>query len=145
METVVIDANLAVALLVERPWSALAEQQMLDWKSRRVRLCVPALWPSEVMSALRKAIYQGQLDQDDALKLVSAVETWDVQVYIPDGELNRSSLIWSQRLGQMVAYDAQYLALAERLNADFYTADKKLFNRCQEIGAHFVHLLEAER
>jgi len=93
------------------------------------------------MSALRKAIYQGQMDQDDALKLASAVETWNVQVYVPDAALNRSALIWAQRLEQMVAYDAQYLALAERLNADFYTADKKLFNRCQEIGIPFVRLL----
>jgi len=141
MEAVVIDANIAVALLVERPWSALAEQKMLEWTSRNIRLCVPALWPSEVMSALRKAIYQGQMDQDDALKLASAVETWNVQVYVPDAALNRSALIWAQRLEQMVAYDAQYLALAERLNADFYTADKKLFNRCQEIGIPFVRLL----
>jgi len=141
MEAVVIDANIAVALLVERPWSALAEQKMLEWTSRNIRLCVPALWPSEIMSALRKAIYQGQMDQDDALKLASAVETWNVQVYVPDAALNRSALIWAQRLEQMVAYDAQYLALAERLNADFYTADKKLFNRCQEIGIPFVRLL----
>jgi predicted nucleic acid-binding protein len=142
VETVVIDANLAVGLLVERPWSALAEQKMLEWKSRKFHLVVPALWPGEVMSALRKAIYLHQLDQEDALKLVSAMSTWNIQVYVPDAALNRSSLVWAERLGQMVAYDAQYLALAEHLNAVFYTADRKLFNRCQQIGAQFVKLLE---
>lgn len=142
MGSVVIDANIAVALLVERPWSALAEQRMLDWKRQKLHLCVPALWPGEVMSALRKAVYLHQVDQEDALKLVSAMEAWDIQVYILDAELNRSSLVWAERLGQMVAYDAQYLALAERLNAEFYTADKKLFHRCQEIGSQFVKLLE---
>jgi hypothetical protein len=51
MEAVVIDANIAVGLLVERPWSALAEQKMLGWGSRKIQICVPALWTSEVMSA----------------------------------------------------------------------------------------------
>jgi len=142
VETVVIDANIAVGLLVERPWSALAEQKMLEWRSRKFRLVVPALWPGEVMSALRKAICLHQLDQEDALKLVSAISTWNIQVYVPDAVLNRSSLVWAERLGQMVAYDAQYLALAEYLNATFYTVDRKLFNRCQQIGVPFVKLLE---
>lgn len=142
MEAVVIDANIAVALLVERPWSALAEQKMLEWGSQKVRICVPALWPSEVMSALRKAIYLHQMDREDALRLVSAMDAWNVQVYVPNGALNRSSLIWAERLGQMVACDAQYLALAEYLNTDFYTADKKLFNCCREIGVQFVKALE---
>lgn len=141
MGSVVIDANIAVALLVERPWSALAEQRMLDWKRRKLHLCVPALWPSEVMSALRKAVYLHQLDQEDALKLVSAMDVWNVQVYVPDAELNRKSLMWAERLGQMVAYDAQYLALAEHLQAEFYTADKKLFNRCQELEISFVKMI----
>lgn len=141
MASVVIDANIAVALLVERPWSALAEQKMLEWKSGKARLCVPALWPSEVMSALRKAISLNQMDQEDALKLVSAMDAWNVQVYVPDADLNRRSLIWAERIGQMAAYDAQYLALAESLKADFYTADKKLFNCCQNIGVPFVKFL----
>jgi len=81
------------------------------------------------------------MEQDDALRLVSAMEAWNVQIHLPDTALNRSSLIWAERLGQMVAYDAQYLALAEYLKADFYTVDKKLFNRCQEIGVPFVELL----
>jgi len=141
MEAVVIDANIAVGLLVERPWSALAEQKMLEWGSRKIQICVPALWTGEVMSALRKAICLHQMEQDDALRLVSAMEAWNVQIHLPDTALNRSSLIWAERLGQMVAYDAQYLALAEYLQADFYTVNKKLFNRCQEIGVPFVELL----
>jgi predicted nucleic acid-binding protein len=34
--------------------------------------------------------------------------------------------------------DAVYLALAERAKTDFYTADQRLFNCCQEIGISFV-------
>ncbi len=142
MGSVVIDANIAVALLVERPWSVLSEQRMLDWKRQKLRLCVPALWSSEVMSALREAVYLHQVDHEDALKLVSAMDAWGIQVHIPNAELNRQSLMWAERLGQMVAYDAQYLALAEHLQADFYTADKKLFHRCQELGISFVKLVE---
>lgn len=142
MTAVVIDANLAVALLVERPWSAVAERQMLAWKSQKVRLCAPALWPSEVVSALRKAVHLHLVDHEDALKLISAMDAWNIEIYLPDAALNCNALIWAERLGQMVAYDAQYLALAERLNADFYTADRRLFNRCQEMGVQFVRVID---
>ncbi len=141
MGAVVIDANIAVALLVERPWSALVEQAMMAWRGQKVRLYAPALWPSEVASALRKAVYLRQMDQEDALQAITLVEKWGVQVTMPDTGLSRNSLVWAERLGQAVAYDAQYLALAEHLKADFYTADKKLYHRCQEIGANFVNLL----
>lgn len=142
METIVIDASIAVALLVELPWSARAEQALLTWKSRKARLCAPALFPGEVVSALRKAVYLGKVDHEDALKLVTFMDSWGIQVCPADTELNRNSLVWAERLAQVAAYEAQYLALAERLSAEFYTTDQKLYQRCREIGAQFVKLLQ---
>lgn len=39
-------------------------------------------------------------------------------------------------------YDALYLALAERLEAIFYTADRALARRCKQIGVDFVWMME---
>lgn len=142
MAAVVIDANIAVGLLVECPWSALAEKAMIAWKRQNVSLNAPAIWYGEVISALRKAVYLNKMDQEDALRLISVMDQWGVRVNLPDADMRCNALLWAERLGQMVAYDAQYLALAERLKADFYTADKKLFHRCQQIGASFVKMLE---
>jgi predicted nucleic acid-binding protein len=50
-------------------------------------------------------------------------------------------MIWAERLGQMTTYDAQYLALSERLGAPFWTADRKLYRRCKDIGVGWVNLV----
>jgi predicted nucleic acid-binding protein len=41
-----------------------------------------------------------------------------------DVELTIQAYRWAERLGQLAVYDSVYLALTERCNADFYTADK---------------------
>jgi predicted nucleic acid-binding protein len=42
----------------------------------------------------------------------------------------------------MAVYDAIYVALAEHLDALFYTADRALAARCWQVGAHFVQVPE---
>lgn len=46
---------------------------------------------------------------------------------------------WSVRLGQHVAYDAQYLAHAEELDADFWSADHKLVNTLHHLNFLWAH------
>ena len=48
---------------------------------------------------------------------------------------------WTSRLNQTVAYDAAYLALAEFLNSEFWTADNKLFKVADKEGLTWVRLL----
>jgi len=57
-------------------------------------------------------------------------------------ELCSRAYRWAERLGQMAVYDAIYVALAERLDALFYTADRALATRCWQVGAHFVQVPE---
>jgi len=60
----------------------------------------------------RLLVYPVELHEDDAL-LKSAYELAE--------EFNRSR-----------AYDAQYLALAQRFSCDFWTADERLFNAVKD-------------
>jgi predicted nucleic acid-binding protein len=63
-----------------------------------------------------------------------------------DGELHSRALAMAGKLGPAAAYDAHhvahYLALAERLGVEFWTADRRLQ---QAVGATlpWVRLLEA--
>lgn len=43
---------------------------------------------------------------------------------------------------QTVAYDAAFLALADSLEADFWTAEKRLFNTCQRLQLPWVYSLQ---
>ncbi len=45
-----------------------------------------------------------------------------------DAELHRQALKIAQRYNLPATYDAHYLALAERLGIEFWTADRRLFN-----------------
>lgn len=57
----------------------------------------------------------------------------------PSFDLNRQALQWAERLAQSKAYDAQYLALAEHLQAEFWTADEHMVNSVKQSGITWAH------
>jgi predicted nucleic acid-binding protein len=140
---VVIDANLAVALVVPLPYSERAIGRMESWRISRTKLYIPALWEYEVASALRKAISGGLLTQEKAELALEYLLQLGFERIEPDLELHRQALRWAERLGQVVAYDAAYLAAPEYLGAELWTADRRLVDRAHEQGASWVrHVLE---
>jgi predicted nucleic acid-binding protein len=141
IEHVVIDANVAIALSIELPWSNQARARVAGWQETRTGILVPALWQYEVVSALRKAWHAGLLTADEADRALTSLFSLGVQSIEPDLELHRAALRWASRLGQAVAYDAQYLALAERIGATLWTADRRLLKRTRECGVDCVQLI----
>lgn len=135
---VVIDANLAVALVVPLPYSEPAVQQMETWQEQGTELFTPVLWGYEVVSSLRQAIVAGALSVGQAEEAVMALLDLGVQQVSPTSELYRQSLEWAHRLDQRVAYDGAYLALAEHLAAEFWTADARLASRVRQLGVTWV-------
>jgi predicted nucleic acid-binding protein len=140
-DAVVIDANLALALVLPLPYMGRATALYDEWISLRIPLYVPMLWEYEVTSGVRKAVAQNAIAAADAQETLERVLRISVTRSAPDRELDVSALAWATRLSQIVAYDAQYLALAERLGAVFWTADRKLAIRAGGVGAAFVHCL----
>jgi predicted nucleic acid-binding protein len=136
---IVIDANITVALFVNLPYSSQAEHLFRLWRQQDIELFAPALWPAEVISALRKVVTAGQMDSDDARLALASLERFPIQVIIPDAALMDSSLIWAERLDQAVAYDAQYIALAESLAAEFWTADQRLLRSIRRWNVNWTH------
>jgi predicted nucleic acid-binding protein len=139
---IVIDANITVALFVNLPYSSHAEQLFRLWRAQDVNLYAPALWPAEVVSALRKMVSVGQMGSDDARLALASLERLPIQVVLPDSNLLDQSLVWANRLNQTVAYDAQYVALAENLSAQFWTADQRLLNALQHLNIQWAHWVE---
>jgi len=50
----------------------------------------------------------------------------------------RLAFVWTRRLKRAVAYDSFYLALAESLGCDLWTADQRLHHA---VDAPWVHLV----
>jgi predicted nucleic acid-binding protein len=139
---VVVDANITVALFVNLPYSLKSEQLFRLWRKQDVLLFAPALWPAEVASALRKMVSVGQMSSDDARLALASLERFPIQVVLPDSGLLDLSLVWAGKLNQTVAYDAQYVALAENLSAEFWTADQRLIGSLHHLNIQWAHWVE---
>ena len=122
----VVDANLCVALVLATPYSPQAQRLWNRWDDAAADVFAPDLWAYEVTSALRKAMSLTGLPLSEAETGLEALTHLGVQLVPPTLELNRLALRWAERLGHSVEYDAHYLALAELLGCDFWTADRPL-------------------
>ena len=136
---VVLDANLIASLVLPLPYSQIATTQMLAWKRQKVTFAAPALWSYEVSTVLRKALVAGHFPAnqlDFALAQIWRINVRDVPATL---ELQNQTFIWAERLGQSKTYDSAYLAVAEALQSEFWTADRHLAQAAWQAGAAWVH------
>ena len=139
MTRAVLDASVGVALVMTLPYSSQAAALLRDLSGTEIH--VPTLWEYEVVSTLRKAVAAGSFSPEAVERALDRLLALPDARVEPDPTLHRAALRWAERIGQMVAYDAQYLALSERLGAEFWTADRRLAGRAGEAGASWVHCI----
>ncbi len=135
----VIDANATLGLFLRLPYSKQVDRWMQEWRKEEANLVVPILWEYECLTALRRAVTLKLITLDEAEQMVEDLLALDIQRVAPTLELHLSALFWAERIGQSKVYDAQYLALAENLSAEFWTADQRLFHTLREMGVDWVH------
>ncbi len=138
---VVIDANATLGLFLRLPYSKNMDQQMQVWQAEEARLVVPTLWEYECLTGLRRAVTLKLLSSKEAESMLEDLIALELLRVAPTPELHRAALHWAERLGQSKVYDAQYLALAESLSAEFWTADQRLFHKLQELGVTWAHVI----
>ena len=144
MTSIIVDANVAVYTVLGAPTAKLNEcvDQFWAWaRADELDLFAPRLWWSEVTSVLRAYVFQKVITEKDAAEALQILTSLHLGYVNEDANLSLRALSWAGRLGQAKAYDAMYLAAAESLGADLWTADERLASRCQEIGLTWVHSL----
>jgi len=135
--SVVIDASLAVYSVLKTPHSAAAARLMDHLAQRGCVPFAPGLWWCEVTSVIHHYLFANMITEAiayQALELLTAslgVQQVDVSI--------RSAFDWATRLRHKAAYDGFYLAAAEQLGGELWTADQALVNHAQQIGASWVH------
>ena len=134
-------ANLIVSLVLPLPYSDLARDKLLEWKKLGETLLAPTLLEYEVVSVLRKAMTIGAMDMRLAQSSLDQILQLNIRSIPPTISLHLDALVWSERLRQAKAYDAQYLALAASLSLPLWTADRRLANQAAEIGVTWVHCI----
>ena len=116
---IVVDASVAVDVLLRTPGSEAAAARILD---DRAALHAPELIDIEVASVVRRLVAKA------GLYPVRGAETLALLLGLPLTRHSHRPLlprIWALR-ENVTAYDAAYVALAESLNATLVTRDKRL-------------------
>jgi predicted nucleic acid-binding protein len=85
---------------------------------------IPHLGEVEVVSGLRRLILGGQLDPPQAEQMIIVLATLGIRLRGSADLLGRD---WRLR-GNLTAYDATFVALAETLSCHLLTADRRLAN-----------------
>lgn len=138
-KSVVIDANATLSLFLRLPYSGKVDRWMQTWQLLEVHLVVPTLWEYECLSGLRRAVTLKIISSQDAEQMATDLLALEFQRVAPTHGLHQAALLWAERLGQSKVYDAQYLALAESLSAEFWTVDQRLINTLRGLGVEWVH------
>ena len=119
---IVLDASLAVKFFVIEAFTAQAVSLSRAWKATGIELIAPDFMPSEFASALRKKIQEGIISAADAKQLMGELYKYGIDLR-PSQTLHDRAIDLAVELNQRLAYDCHYLALAEALGCEFWTAD----------------------
>jgi predicted nucleic acid-binding protein len=114
--TVIVDASVAVR-------AALAETWTSRWRNED--LVAPTLLWSEAAAALRQLAVRGEITDDEAANAVRWLSTAVITAH-PSPGLVVDAIALAEQLGWAKTYDAEYVALARRLDAALLSADARL-------------------
>ncbi len=81
----------------------------------------------EVAATRRKLAYHGSIEAEDGARLLTQILGKSLEL-VADAALIERSYALSTEYNLPSSYDAQYLAVAERLGCAFWTFDRRLFN-----------------
>lgn len=138
--TLVIDANIAVWSVLPILASAGVDTltRLEGWRQEGLRLVAPSLWLPECTSAVRSSVYSKLISTDEARRAMSDLFALRIEIMPIDEQSCLAAFDWAARLRQARAYDGFYLALADQLGAEFWTADRRLVNGAKQSGISWV-------
>lgn len=134
------DASLVVRLLSGVQDDAV-NQLWSDWREQRRLLVAPLLLRYEVANALHRYRRAGELTGEEVGVRMRLAIDLPIRLHVED-DLHLDALQLADRFDLPAAYDTHYLALSVALDAELWTADRRL---ARAVGASFpwVHLVEA--
>lgn len=136
-KSLVVDASLVFRLILPGPHQAEVQSLVTRWLADGYEMQAPSLGVYEFTSALCKAVHFGQITTEEGKRALALAQHLQVRWVAPYDELVRRAFEWTQRLNRAAAYDSFYLALAEALQGELWTADRRLYHA---VDRPWVHL-----
>ncbi|MBD2652620.1 type II toxin-antitoxin system VapC family toxin [Synechocystis sp. FACHB-383] len=129
MVNICIDNSFLILLLTKEDSFNKAQLLWREWQTKNNTIIAPKLIYYEASNVLHRLQRFKQIDS--AQEKLNLVFKLNIKIYEYD-QLHQDALTIAERFQLPAAYDAHYLALAEKMQIDFYTCDKKLFNSAQQ-------------
>ena len=134
-ESLIVDANLFVPLVLEEPGSDFVDAFLFE-RHRTDRLLAPSILASEAAAAITKKLRRRQISRQSAesafqsLRQALAEGTFEL---LPANDLLDPAFYLSLKLHHPL-HDCLYLAAAQTLNVAFATRDKILAAKALSAG-----------
>jgi predicted nucleic acid-binding protein len=122
-----IDASIAIKLVLQEADSVTARRVWQGWSEAGEILVAPALFRAETCSVVRRKVHQGILTDADGDTAYELLRDLPIQIHEPD---NLYIVAWqlAKRFNRPTIYDSCYLALADIIGCELWTADQRLAN-----------------
>lgn len=125
-DIVVVDTSLAFKWIVVEDDTDLAEALNRYWISHGVQIAAPHLMLSEISNALHRAVVEDGLPVLDAASLIEQLAAHPL-LFHHATTLYPRALALASELSQGAVYDSVFLALAEFLDCELWTADARFY------------------
>ncbi len=130
---VVVDANLAIKWVVNEADSGIALALLNEWNIKGIMMIAPALFAYEVTNVLYQNLRKGKINLDQAKKVLIEVLSIGIELdFSNNSVLSRLAFDLASQFNLLATYDPYYVALAERENCEFWTADARLWTDVKE-------------
>lgn len=128
---VCVDSNLVIKLALDEEASRLAREQWERWRKDDAEVVAPPLLLYEITATLRNRVHRDILPLDEARDALGELLRLPISL-IDLADLHERAWELATHFNQPTAYDANYLAVAQSLNCQFWTADGRLYVSVQE-------------
>ncbi len=125
-----VDASLVIRLVAD-PSDIKVRALWEQWDTEGRKLAAPTLLFYEVGNALFQYERAGLMSSSSVRAALEAALSLPIELY-GGSDLHRLAVELAEHFSLAAAYDAHYLALAESLEAEFWTADARLVKAVQE-------------
>jgi predicted nucleic acid-binding protein len=128
---VCVDANIVIKLVVPEPDRPLALALWEKWLSEDREIVAPYLFSFEITSAIWRKAKRGLMSVEEAREAIHGALMLGVRLLHPSG-ISLRAFDLAARFDRPAAYDAHYLALAEMMEGEFWTADERLYSAVRD-------------
>ncbi len=127
----VVDASLAVKWLLKEPLTGKALALAEEWADTDTTPTGPCLLLVEATNVFHRRALSGQISQSQAKELLTGFFNMGIEIR-ESSQLQVRALELAQELQLPIVYDVHYLALADMLECDLWTADERFFNSVKQ-------------